>query len=94
MRKNAIKTVLFSLSSLAAFSAHAGNLPEGLRLIEELPVEQRVVAHEEVLKFLNSHPEAAADAKVIAIDEKGTVYALDENMEKMAMVGAPSTFRD
>jgi exoribonuclease R len=59
-------------------------------LIEELPVEQRVIVHQQVLKFLNEHPENAADAKVIAVDEKGTVYVLDDKMEKMVSVGQPS----
>lgn len=90
MRRNAIKGILFSLASVAGFSALAGELPQGLHLIEELPVEQRVIAHQQVLKFLNEHPESAADAKVIAVDEKGTVYVLDEKMEKVLCAGAPS----
>ena len=90
-RKNAVKSVLFSLSSLAALSAYAGEVPSGdLRLLEELPVEQRVAAHEQVLNYLNDHPEVAADAKVIAVDHEGTVYVLDENMEPLADAGAPS----
>jgi hypothetical protein len=90
MRKNAIKTVLFSLSSLGAFTAHAAELPEGLHLIEELPVEQRVIAHAEVLKYLNQHPESAADAKFIAFDRNGTVYVLNEKMENSRDAGQPS----
>ena len=90
MRKHAIKGVLFTLAGFAGVSAHAGELPQGLHLLNELPVEQRVVAHEQVLKFLNENPEAAADAKVIAVDEQGTVYVLDEKMEKMASAGSPS----
>ena len=94
MRKTAIKTILFSLSGLGAFGAHAADLPKGLHLIEELPVEQRVIAHEEVLKYLNQHPEAAANAKVIAIDEDGNVYVLDDKMEQITRVGEPSCFVD
>jgi hypothetical protein len=90
MRKNAIKGILFSLASVTGLSALAGELPQGLHLIEELPIEQRVIVHQQVLKFLNEHPENAADAKVIAVDEKGTVYVLDDKMEKMARVGQPS----
>lgn len=90
MRKTAIKTILFSLSGLGALPAFGADLPEGMHLIEELPVEQRVVAHEEVLKYLNQHPEAAADAKVIAVDKDGKVYVLDEKMEKVICAGQPS----
>ncbi|MGE3261375.1 MAG: hypothetical protein AB7K68_06320 [Bacteriovoracia bacterium] len=90
MRKNAIKGILFSIASATGFSALAGELPQGLHLVEELPIEQRVIVHQQVLKFLNEHPENAADAKVIAVDEKGTVYVLDDKMEKMARVGQPS----
>lgn len=90
MRKTAIKAILFSLSGLGAFAARGSELPDGMHLIEELPVEQRVVAHEEVLKYLNQHPEAAADAKVIAVDKDGKVYVLDEKMEKVICAGQPS----
>lgn len=90
MRKNAIKGILFSLASVTGLSALAGELPHGLHLIEELPIEQRVIVHQHVLKFLNENPERAADAKVIAVDEKGTVYVLDEKMEKLIIVGQPS----
>ena len=90
MRKNAIKGILLSLASVAEFSAVAGDLPPGLHLIEELPLEQRVTAHKYVLKFLNEHPETAADARVIAVDAKGTVYVLDERMENIVHAGEPS----
>lgn len=90
MRKNAIKGILFSLASMTGLSAFAGELPKGLHLIEELPVEQRVIVHEQVLKFLNEHPENAANARVIAVDEKGTVYVLDDKMENMVCAGQPS----
>jgi hypothetical protein len=90
MRNKAIKGILFSLASVTGVFAFAGELPQGLYLIEELPIEQRVEAHKQVLKFLNAHPELAADAKVIAVDEKGTVYVLDEKMEKVFSAGAPS----
>ena len=90
MRKETIKRVLFSLASVATFSAHATEPSESLRLIEELPLEQRLIAHDAVLKYLNQHPEAAADAKIIAIDEKGTVYVLDENLAIVSRVGNPS----
>ena len=67
------------------------NEPQGLHLIEELPLEQRVVAHKQVLKFLNENPQFAALVKVIAVDEKGTVYVLDEKMENIVAAGAPSS---
>lgn len=94
MRKNTIKGVLFTLASMAGFSALAGELPPGLLLIEQLPVEQRVIIHKYVLKFLNEHPENAADAKVIAVDEKGVVYVLDEKLEKIVRAGSPSCVGD
>lgn len=90
MRKKAIKGILFSLASVTELSAFAGELPPGLHLIEELPVGQRVVVHQQVLKFLNEHPENAATAKVIAIDEKGTVYVLDDKIENIICAGKPS----
>lgn len=91
MRKKAIKGILFSMATVAGFSAHAGEIPQGLHLLDELPVDQRVIAHEQVLKFLNERPEAAADAKVIAVDEQGTVYVLDEKMEIFRSAGSPSS---
>lgn len=90
MRNKAIKGILFSLASVTGIFAFAGELPQGLYLIEELPVEQRVEAHKQVLKFLNQHPELAANAKVIAVDQKGVVYVLDEKLENVICAGAPS----
>lgn len=90
MRKEAIKKVLFSLATVTAFSAHAGELPTGLHLIEELPIEQRTAAHAAVLNYLTQNPETARDAKIIATDEKGTVYILDEKLVPVANVGQPS----
>lgn len=94
MRNNTIKGILFSLASITGFSALAAELPPGLILIEQLPVEQRVIIHKQVLKFLNEHPENAADAKVIAVDEKGVIYVLDEKMEKIVRAGSPSCVGD
>ncbi len=91
MRYKAIKGILFSLASVSGFFAMAGGLPQGLHLIEELPLEQRVVAHKQVLKFLNENPRFAKIVKVIAVDEKGTVYVLDEKMENVVAAGAPSS---
>ena len=91
MRNRAIKGVLFTLASVTGLFAFAGELPQGLHLIEELPLEQRVVVHKQVLKFLNENPQFAALVKVIAVDEKGTVYVLDEKMENMVAAGAPSS---
>ena len=91
MRKKAIKGILFSMATVSGFFAHAGELPQGFHLIEELPLEHRVVVHQQVLNFLNENPQLAADAKVIAVDEKGTVYVLDEELETLRAVGAPSS---
>jgi hypothetical protein len=90
MRKKAINGILFSLASAASLNAFGSDLPKELHLLTELPMEKRVIAHQQVLKFLNEHPENAADAKVIAVDEKGTVYVLDDKMEKIVDVGQPS----
>jgi hypothetical protein len=90
MRTKAIKRVLFSIATVSAFSAQAAELPAGLHLIDELPIEQRLAAHEAVLNYLNQHPEDAADAKVLAVDEKGDVYVLDENLARVADAGQPS----
>ena len=91
MRKNAIKKVLFTLASLAALPARADNIQiDDLRLMEELPAEQRVIVHQTVVNFLGQHPELATDAKVIAVDGKGTVYVLDEKLVPLASAGAPS----
>ena len=91
MRKNAIKKVLFTLASLATLPARAddGKIND-LRLMEELPTEQRVVIHKQVVDYLALHPEIAPDARVIAVDGKGTVYVLDEKLAHLASVGAPS----
>ena len=91
MRNRAIKGILFTLASATSLFAFAAELPQGLHLIEELPLEQRVVAHKQVLKFLNENPQFAALVKVIAVDEKGTVYVLDEKMENIVAAGAPSS---
>ena len=91
MRKEAIKKVLFSLAAVTSISAHAGELPAGLHLIEELPIEQRTAVHEAARNYFIQNPEAAADAKILAIDEKGTVYALDEKSTVLAEVGKPSS---
>ena len=92
MRKEAVKKVLFSLATVTAFSAHVGELPKGLHLIEELPIEQRAAAHEAARNYFIQNPEAAADAKLLGVDEKGTVYALDEKMHIAAEVGKPSCY--
>ena len=94
MRNNTIKGILFSLASITGLSALAGELPKGLILIEQLPLEQRVIIHKQVLKFLNEHPENAADAKVIAVDIEGVVYVLDEKYEKIVRAGSPSCVGD
>lgn len=91
MRKDAIKKVLFTLASLAAIPASANDSQkDDLRLIEELPVEQRIVAHKEVVDYLTKHPELAPLARVIAVDGKGTIYVLDEKMVPLAAAGQPS----
>ena len=91
MRKNAIKKVLFTLATLAALPARADDADEKeFRLMEELPIEQRVIVHKEVVDFLSRNPELAAYAKVIAVDKKGVIYVLDEKLVPLAKAGSPS----
>jgi len=91
MRKNAIKNVLFTLASLATLPAWSDeNQLSDFLLIEELPVEQRVLVHREVVDYLSRHPELASEAKVIAISRKGTIYVLDEKLVPLAAAGEPS----
>lgn len=91
MRKNAIKRILFTMTGLFSFRAMAsGQQPTDLRFLEELPTPQRVQVYEQVIKFLNQHPKIAVDAKIIAVDGKGTIYVLDENKVLLAGVGSPS----
>ncbi len=91
MRKNAIKRILFTMTGLFSFSAAASaQQPTDLRLLEELPTEQRVQVYQQVIGFLNRHPEIAVDAKIIAVDRKGTIYVLDENTVVLAGIGSPS----
>ena len=91
MRKNAIKKVLFTLASFAELPAWSeNNQLNDFLLIEELPVEQRVVVHREVVEYLSRHPELASEAKVIAVNGKGTIYVLDEKLVPLAAAGEPS----
>ena len=91
MRKNAIKRILFTMTGLFSLQAMAaGQLPPDLLLMDELPTAQRVQVYEQVIKFLNQHPELAVDAKIIAVDGKGTIYVLDENKVLLASGGNPS----
>lgn len=92
MRKNAIKRMLFTITGLFSLRAMAtSHHLSDLHLIDELPTAQRVLVYEQVVNFLNQHPEIAVDAKIIAVDGKGTVYVLDENKILLAGVGSPST---
>ena len=90
MRKSAIKKVLFTIAGLASLPAMANENQNDLRLMEELPVEQRVVVHKQVIDYLSQHPKLAPLVKVIAVDGKGTIYALDENMVPLSANGQPS----
>ena len=91
MRKNAIKKILFTLASFASLPVQADySQPNELRLMDELPIQERVIVRDHVLNFLGQHPEFVRDAKVIAVDRKGTVYVLDEKLVPLASVGQPS----
>ena len=91
MRQKAIKKILFTLASFASLSAWADDMQtEDLFLMDELPVEQRIIVHKHVVEFLWQHPEIAEIAKTVAIDRKGVVYVLDEDRVPRAQVGAPS----
>lgn len=94
MRENAIKKVLFTLTSLASILRADDVQASELRLMDELPVQIRVIVREQVLNFLGQNPELANDAKVIAVDREGTVYVLDEKMVPFAEAGQPSCIID
>lgn len=90
MKNQLIKATLFVLASVATTQAHANTTVNDLTLIEDLPIEQRVLVHKAVVEFLKNNPEIAAKAKVIAIDRNGVIYVLDENKVFLPLVGEPS----
>lgn len=90
MKHQFIKATLFVLASVATTQAHANTTDNDLTLIEDLPIEHRVLVHKAVVEFLKNNPEIAAKAKVIAIDRNGVIYVLDENKVFLPVVGEPS----
>lgn len=91
MKRQFIKATLFVLASLATLQARSENTEENeLTLLEDLPVEQRVLVHQAVVDFLATHPEIAGKVKVIAVDKNGVIYVLDENKVFLSNVGQPS----
>mgnify|MGYP001586262959 CR=1 FL=1 len=95
MKRSNIKNLLFAIASFTATPLFANeNLTDDLMLIEDLPVEQRVVAHKKVVEYLIGNPEAAKEVKIIAIDKEGKVYVLDENLEKIKCLGNPCCISD
>lgn len=90
MKNQLIKATLFVLASVATTQAHANTAANDLTLIEDLPIEQRVLVHKAVVEFLNNNPEIAAQAKIIAVDRNGAIYVLDENKVFLPLLGAPS----
>lgn len=90
MKNQLIKATLFVLASAATAQAPANTTANDLILIEDLPIEQRVLVHKAVVEFLKKNPEIAAQAKVIAVDRNGVIYVLDENKVFLSHLGAPS----
>ena len=94
MRRQSIVRILFTLSCISFHPALADEPREtagdDLVLIEELPPEQRAIAHEAVVSHLREHPEDASIAKVIAVDRNGVVYGLDREKTTITSVGQPS----
>lgn len=91
MKRQFVKATLFALASLASLQARSENTAENeLTLLEDLPVEQRVLAHQALVDFLATHPEIAEKVKVIAVDKNGVIYVLDENKVSLSNVGQPS----
>ncbi|MDZ4661245.1 MAG: hypothetical protein SGJ18_06450 [Pseudomonadota bacterium] len=91
MHKKFIKNFLFSIAGFSVLPNFAAAYEkEDLTLIENLPIEQRVVVHDHVIRFLEKNPEFAREAKIIAVDKEGNVYVLDEKKVILFNVGNPS----
>jgi hypothetical protein len=91
MRKIVIKGLVLSITGFAALSAHAAEPQGELRLIEDLPTSQRVVAHEAVLQYINQHPEVAQESNLYAMDQNGILFSLDKKFVVLGHIGEPST---
>jgi hypothetical protein len=92
MRKNAIRAVLFSMVSIAGIPAIAQMESEknDLILVEELPADLRGLVHARVGEYLRLNPHLIDQASIVALDAKGTIYVLDREMSKVAVLGNPS----
>lgn len=93
MNKNAIRGVLFSLVSAVTISAHSQEKLETipkLTLIEELPIERRVIVQDHVIKFLKQNPKSMAPNSILAIDDKGNIYVIDKDLAQISNLGQPS----
>ncbi len=91
MKRSTIKWALFSLTGIVAASAQANqSLADDLKLIEDLPIEQRIVVHEQIMNFFIANPSLAKNADIIAVDSIGGVYVLDENQVSPGGGGNPS----
>lgn len=93
MKPNAIKGVLFSLVSVMSVPALSqekqGEKPT-LILIEELPVETRVVVQDRIIKHLKLNPKAVTPNSILAVDEKGNIYVVDKEWNQISKLGMPS----
>lgn len=91
MRRDTIKKSLFVIAGFAALPLAAQEHQSvELMLVENLSVQQRVVAHKKVVDYLVQNPEETKNVKVIAVDLEGKVYVLDENLAKLKCLGNPS----
>jgi hypothetical protein len=93
MRKHAVKSLLFTLTTgiLSPFMAQGHT--DDLRLLEELPLEARVSVYSHVFQHLKGNPELASQLETIAVDSKGNVYALDKDYITLSRLGQPSCIR-
>lgn len=92
MNRSTIKKMIFAIAGFTTLPLLANeNSRDDLMLVEDLPVEQRVVVHEKVIQFMVENPELASSVNVIAIDKEGKIYVLDKHLAKIKNLGAPSS---
>lgn len=93
MKKDLVKKFLFTIVGLVGLSelTNANLVPGKLKLIDQLPMEQRVVVYQKIMEYLIQNPQAAKESNtVIAIDQKGDVYVVEKVADMSSGGGAPS----